>query len=788
MYVSEHIKQEGNKSDNHNSILVEQINSKLNEIGNDWVRTGGWFSSGAILITRNKQAPYEEKDHSKPLPEDTQSLGCGGWDRDGVLRNIHIDLDVGHGTKASEYTVASAALKAARDIRAFVGNAASIRVSKSGHGVHVRIRLARIEALIDGRDVSKKIAWWLKAQLKFRCDHAALSRQCLDFWTRSPVQYSFKEMEPCVGEWTPPLEAITTSYLDSKARCKGTSSSSAAVDEKQFNDVWRGWSIAERQNAYSSYIMAERFPRSVNKDGGSAVMLRVCGLRYAFALSRNDALPVIEKYNEAKCDPAWTDSDIQHKLDDGKYNKAVGTLLRKSFELNDVGNGKRLVDRCGKNIRWCIEHMKWYVWSDNRWKVDRDGSAIIAQAKKARTGIKVDARKAKPEKSREALLKFYNQSGNMSRINQMIKSASSEDGICISARNFDCNKRVLNCKNGTIDLNNTSVRPPTREDYISKIADVHYDPSAKCPLWDDFLNKIFSADQELIGWVQRWCGYCLTANVSERVMVIAFGEGRNGKSTLFETLRRIMGDYSQSANAESLMAKDSGAIRNDIAAWAGSRLLICSESKDRCRLDEAIVKKITGNDTLRARFLYGEEFEFAPTHKVVLYTNHKPLLSGDDKAIWDRVRLLPFEVRISDDEVIKDLPDRLYSEEASGILNWLVEGAKQWSLQGLGRCKRVDDATASYHDECDTVKQFINEVCLVDVTKKVKSSELFREYEKWCNDAGVGALSLTEFGKQMSGRFKKNRCKDGICYQGVGLFVEEDLASSTDRIRTQYME
>ena len=309
----------------------------------------------------------------------------------------------------------------------------------------------------------------------------------------------------------------------------------------------------------------------------------------------------------------------------------------------------------------------------------------------------------------------------------------------------------MNVLNGTLDLRTGELRPHRREDLITKLAPVVYDHEARCPLFLAFLDRILAGNADLIAFVQRAVGYSLTGDVQERVLLILWGGGANGKSTLLETLRGMLGDYAMRTPTETLLVKREGAIPNDIARLKGARFVSASEADEGKRLAEAQIKEMTGGDTITARFMRAEFFDFRPEFKLWLATNHKPVIRGTDKAIWDRIRLVPFNVRIPEAEQDKGLGAKL-RDELPGILAWAVEGCLAWQRDGLGIAKDVQAATASYRDEMDVVAAFITDVCTVAPGARVQSRVLYEKYKRWCEENGERAVSQKALGEKLRER------------------------------------
>ena len=274
---------------------------------------------------------------------------------------------------------------------------------------------------------------------------------------------------------------------------------------------------------------------------------------------------------------------------------------------------------------------------------------------------------------------------------------------------------------------------------------------------------------ELIQFLQRAVGYALTAQTIEQVLFFLYGTGANGKSTFLETVKAVLGDYAQQMPTDTLMSKDKSSIPNDIARLKGARFVAAMETEEGKRLSEVQVKQLTGGDTLSARFMRAEFFDFTPTHKLFVGTNHKPLIRGTDYAIWRRIRLIPFIVTIPPEERDKNLPIKL-RDELSGILAWAVRGCLDWQENGLGEPDAVKGATESYRKDMDILSEFLDERCALGTGLKVKAGDLYAAYKNWSEASGEYPVSQTRFGTQMVERGFEKKKSDGIIwYLAIGL-------------------
>lgn len=469
--------------------------------------------------------------------------------------------------------------------------------------------------------------------------------------------------------------------------------------------------------------------------------------------------------------------------------------------LTDLGNCRRFARLHGRDLRY-TSALGWMVWDGKRWGRDETGQ-VMRLAKKTVVGFYGEAAtltkraadyaaaaekavEAEDKGKAEALLKKQAETLKQaktlqawardcqfrSRLEAMIFLARSEPEIAVRASDFDNDPWLLNVENGTIDLRNGQLRKHQRTDLLTKLAPVVYDAEAGCPTWHKFLNRIFEGNQEMIESVQRAAGYSLTAATTEHVLFFAHGRGQNGKSTFFETLAYVMGDYCQKAPTEMIMIRDRGnAVPNDVARLAGARMVVCAEVEEGQRLAESKVKDLTGGDTLTARFLHHDYFDFRPTHKLWLYGNHKPTINGTDTGIWRRINLIPFLVTIPPDEKDPQLPAKLKAEGA-GILAWMVQGCLDWQSGGLLCPAAVKLATEEYRAESDTLGAFLAECCLIDPRARAQAGKLYKAYQAWCTQYGEKIMNSTRFGRQLVERgFTKGR-SNIVIYEGIGLLAE----------------
>jgi putative DNA primase/helicase len=349
----------------------------------------------------------------------------------------------------------------------------------------------------------------------------------------------------------------------------------------------------------------------------------------------------------------------------------------------------------------------------------------------------------------------------------MLALAATESRIALDVGAMDADPFLLACPNGTLDLRTGRVRAHNPSDLISRGTAIPYDAGARCPRWLHFLREVFDGDDDLISFVHRAVGYSLAGDTREQVLFVCHGYGANGKSVFRETVSLILGDLAVTAAFDTfLRGRGDHGPRNDIARLHRARFVAASESGSERRLDEALVKALTGEDTVAARFLYGEHFEFKPEFKIWLFTNHLPRVEGDDDAIWRRIRLVPFSVSFMGKED-RNLGEAL-AEEAPGILAWAVEGCLDYQRNGLGLPPAVAQATKEYREDEDILSSFIAERCIFEGS--VEAARFRTVYEQFCFEVGERPLSASALGRALSKRgISGKRRADGRIYRGIRL-------------------
>ncbi len=475
----------------------------------------------------------------------------------------------------------------------------------------------------------------------------------------------------------------------------------------------------------------------------------------------------------------------------------------------DAGNAQRLVALFGADIRYCLSMKAWLIWNGRYWETDEGDIRLMQMAKRTTRAMLQEAADMaarlasmpdgafdplsreltaaeKLQKAQTALQRWALASQNTTRLHAMIKLAQSEPGMAITANDLDNNPWLFNVNNGTIDLLTGQLLPHNKEHYNTRICPVDYDPKAGCPVWLRFLEQVLP-DEETRDFMQLAFGYTLTGRTIEQCLFFLYGEGSNGKSTLATVLWWLMAPYGKKTRADTFMSQDrtqSSAPSPEIAELAGARLVEVSEIQEGHRLNEALIKDVTGGDPISARFLHCNPFTFLPAFKVWMYGNHKPAIRGKDDGIWRRVRIIPFlqQFKGTPDKPVpgylpKDtaLPDKLQAE-LPGILAWAVQGCLRWQKEGLPIPPSVADATDAYRAEMDLLKDFIEDQCIVGRQLIVTKKALWEAYEKWAGLAGEQVYETQRtFNKAIAKRsgVTSTRTTGGAhIWRGLGLITD----------------
>lgn len=463
-------------------------------------------------------------------------------------------------------------------------------------------------------------------------------------------------------------------------------------------------------------------------------------------------------------------------------------LLRYNF--SDVGNAERLIAAFGRIVRYRPQRNSWLIWSGKHWQPDHDNKIEVLARKVVKLLQQQGSalpRIEENEKVKESVYKFVLKSESDNRLRAMVNQAKSHQNIVIKEMNK--NPYLLNFKNGTLNMKNGRLQKHNRRDYITKLVNLEYDPSAKCPHWLEFINKIFMGNAELIEYIQKSIGYSMTGDADLQCFYILHGQGSNGKGTFMKTIQTILGEYSATLKGNSLMAKmgDEGA-RGDLAKLEDKYFVVVNELEEGKSFDEALVKSLSSgaSEVVPVRRLYEEEFDLHPGFKMWMTTNKLPKITGTDQGIWRRVRKIPFNYNFETDE---NKDEHFFEEkllpEMPGILNWAVEGCLKWRTEGMTVPDAVLYAINDYKYDMDPIQRFIDECCMLSETVKTNRISLYDVYCVWCKENKEYTLSTIKLNKKMLEKGFELKTINGIRYwKNIGLATREyeDLDLTDDNI------
>ncbi len=453
----------------------------------------------------------------------------------------------------------------------------------------------------------------------------------------------------------------------------------------------------------------------------------------------------------------------------------------------DMGNAEFFAELYKDKLCYDHKNQRWLVWRKHWWSEDST-QEIVQLAKYAtrhrfRNTFAID-----DDDLRKEELNWARTSEMRSRLEATVILARSETHLARRGTEWDTDPWLLGVANGVVDLKTGSLRRGLPSDGITMHTRVAFQRSANAPLWDEFLKDVF-VDDELIDFLQHAVGYSLTGQTSEQCFFACFGDGANGKSTFLETVRYVFDEYAHNTPFSTLELLGRSSIPADLAELDGRRFVTAIETNNSVRLNEARLKGLTGSDAVTARRLYKGFFTFTPVAKFWLAFNHKPSVRDDSYGFWRRNRLIPFTQIFLGDSQNKELLATLRTE-APGILAWAVRGCLKWQAEGLGLPSSVRAATEQYREESDPLRDFIDELCIVQPGKSVAASALWVTYLNWVKDNGEPwPLDRAAFARRLEARgLRKTRVGHARTWTWEGICLKQGhklgLLTSQADVRT----
>ncbi len=471
------------------------------------------------------------------------------------------------------------------------------------------------------------------------------------------------------------------------------------------------------------------------------------------------------------------ESFLQSLLEQDDFAKALALGLdgKKALKLNrlrqmnpwhadryansDIGNGYLFADYFKDTSRFVSERKCWYVYDGTAWRADPGGLRAMEKCKELAGLLFLLTSEITDNNLRDGCIKRALQWHSRRIRETILKDASSV--YCLRMEDFDRNPYLFNCLNGTLDLRSGEFRPHDPDDLLSLISGVAYDPDAHCERWETYVAEIMSTSAKVAApskakYLQKAFGYALTGSTRYECLFMLYGATtRNGKGTAMETFLRLCGDYGKTARPESIgtrFQQSSNAPSEDIARLHGARFVNISELDKKLTLSAALVKSLTGNDTITARYLHENSFEYRPRFKMFINTNYLPQINDLTLFSSGRIKTIPFERHFDESEQDKGLKERFaLPENLSGILNWCIEGLRLLDIEGFDESEEVKTATAEYAHNSDKMALFMEECLLEESGAISRTSALYEAYSRWCDENGFHAENVRNFRSLLAG-------------------------------------
>ena len=445
----------------------------------------------------------------------------------------------------------------------------------------------------------------------------------------------------------------------------------------------------------------------------------------------------------------------------------------------DIGNAYRFIVRYGRNVRYCCSTDEWLMWNRQYLEVDKKDT-VMNLAKSTALRIADEAKLIQDYNKQSKAFAFCGKSQSVGKLQAMIRIARSDVTIAVSPTEMDRNKNTLNFPNGTLDLPSMKFRDHQKDELCTRMMGAKFDEKARCPLWHKHLELIFDKNEEFIHNFQLMCGYSLLPENPEQLLFMLYGEGKNGKSVTLSVIQSAMGNYSNSIDPSTLMQhkfSSANSSRDDLVRLLNVRMTTCTEGDNANKFSESTLKRLTGDDKITARPLYGKPIDFLVTTKIWFATNHLPNISETKEAIWRRIWPIPFTVTIKEEDRDRNIRQKL-EKELPGIIQWMLDGMREYYTTchgSLPKPKIVLDAIDEYKRTSDTLLPFLElqDIDKNDKTKRISKKALYDMYEEYCDINGDDPVKKYHFGKLMSDRgFKDGRDESGSTriWYGISAF------------------
>lgn len=469
----------------------------------------------------------------------------------------------------------------------------------------------------------------------------------------------------------------------------------------------------------------------------------------------------------SNCKPSFEQDKALEKLDRiHKQSNSESNIADQyeSLSLSESGNISRFIAQYGHVIRYPDSSDKysvknWLYYNGSSWVYNTD-STIERYAKEAIESILAEDFDAR---SSENVNKFYNRSNTVKHIQLVLEGASWEKEVRVNLSDVDLNPMLIGTPTGIVDLETGEILQDNRSQIVTKKTKAVLEEDVGCPIWDDHLERVSGGDEDMISFLNMLVAYCLTGKTNEQKLCILHGPGGSGKSTYINTVKRILGNYSSQLPVKTLSINNSNAIDDNLSRIKGARIAVTSEISKTAKLKESLVKQLTGGDDIVGRKMHKGSEEYTPTYKIIMVVNDLPEITGGDDAMDRRVLVIPFDQKLKNDKMDKDLMDKL-KDEYNAIFTRAVKLCSKWPKGGITYPDKVIKASDAYVESQDVFKLWYNACCSTDANNEdfASSEELLESHTTWCSDSGERNLNNTEFHNRLSSLDRARKGKKRI--------------------------
>lgn len=561
------------------------------------------------------------------------------------------------------------------------------------------------------------------------------------------------------------------------------------MEMAELPEAWVNF-FTEKQTKPKSKVNKEHAVRKYKMGGRNNCLFKLASSYRANGMSDKALLPTMLIENQERCEPPLDEAEVETIVEsvcnfevgyvDVRDNKNYKNIL--DFLFTEVGNGKRLVNRYGEDIRFNCSKNQWMIWNGKRWEEDIkcriEGFAKQITIDLLQATYDIDKSEIKEdEQSKYEKICFAKSSQSRSSVKSMIFLAKTENNIPVVEGDFDKDKYLFNCSNGTIDLRTQSFKQHNRKDMLSKMSNVIYNPDCYCDKWIDYIKFVFNNEHEVIDYMQKYWGYSLSALIDDQSFIMLLGKGSNGKSQFLEILKYVLGpqQYFSELKSDSVIARkninSANEARSDLAKLRGSRAVWVSELNANQTLDQSLMKTLTGDKNMTCRYLHQNEFVMDITFKLFMATNEKVSIKDPTDGLWRRMRLIPLVNQIAESEKITDYAEKILIPEASGILNWMLDGYKKYQKDGLIVPSYIKKANREYRTNCDIIEDFIEDCCVIGPEYKILRTNLNNKFKEWAITNGMKTtFSSKSFNSQIDSKgFITKKINGNRFFSGIQL-------------------